>query len=152
MDRRQLKFFILGSGVVLSMAFLIWAGMDRPGGFVYYLTVTEFLEQPSPHEATGCRVNGRVVEGTIVREPTGDDVSFVMSDGVTELAVRYRGVVPDTFVDDAEVVVEGSLQPDRVFSAHTMLAKCPSKYESADDYDQKTDLVSPDGTAVTAGF
>ena len=138
MDRRQLKFFILGSGVVLSMAFLIWAGMDRPGGFVYYLTVSEFMEQPA-EETTGFRVNGRVVEGSIVRETTGEDVRFVMSDGVTELAVYYHGVIPDTFVDDAEVVVEGSLQTDRVFNAHTMLAKCPSKYEAADDFEQKAE-------------
>jgi cytochrome c-type biogenesis protein CcmE len=29
------------------------------------------------------------------------------------------------------VVVEGVLGPDGVFVAHTLLAKCPSKYEAA---------------------
>ena len=45
---------------------------------------------------------------------------------------RYHGIVPDTFVDNADVVVEGRLAGDGTFEAHTLLAKCPSKYEAAD--------------------
>lgn len=131
MDRRRLKFVLLGVGLVLSMAVLLWAGLDRPGGFVYYLTVSEFLVQPA--QATdGFRVNGKVVQGSIERAPSGEDVAFTMSDGASQLAVRYHGIIPDTFVDDADVVVEGRLGSDRVFAATTLLAKCPSKYESAD--------------------
>ena len=65
---------------------------------------------------------------------SGEDVGFNMTDGEATLAVYYRGIIPDTFVDGADVVVEGQLQPDGVFAAHTLLAKCPSKYESADSY------------------
>ena len=50
------------------------------------------------------------------------------------LAVNYHGIIPDTFVDGADVVVEGALSTDGTFDAHTLLAKCPSKYESADEY------------------
>ncbi len=71
--------------------------------------------------------------GTIERLPTGMDVRFVMTDGQTELAVSYHGVIPDTFVDQAAVVVEGRLQDDGTFLAHNLLAKCPSKYEAADE-------------------
>lgn len=131
-DRRRLKFVIIGSGILLSMALLIWAGIGRPGGFVYYLTVTEYLNQPAT-ETEGFRVNGRVVEGSIVRAVSGEDVSFVMSDGTSSLTVAYHGVIPDTFVDDAEVVVEGGMRNDGTFEAHMMLAKCPSKYEAAED-------------------
>jgi cytochrome c-type biogenesis protein CcmE len=113
------------------MAFLLWAGLDRPGGFVYYLSVTEFLEQPQ-RDRSGFRINGKVVTGSIERLAGGQDVAFRMSDGTSALAVRYHGIVPDTFVDGADVVVEGRFAPDRVFEAHTLLAKCPSKYESAD--------------------
>jgi cytochrome c-type biogenesis protein CcmE len=73
-----------------------------------------------------------VAEGSIVRESTGQDVAFVVTDGDAELAVRYHGIVPDTFVDNADVVVEGRLAGDGTFEAHTLLAKCPSKYEAAD--------------------
>ena len=132
MDRRRLKFVLLGSGIMLSMAFLIWAGMDQRGGFAYYLTVTEYLDQDR-QSTDGFRVNGKVVEGTIRRLPGGEQVQFTMSDGTMSLQVQYHGIIPDTFVDNAEVVVEGSLGEDRIFEAHLMLAKCPSKYEAAED-------------------
>lgn len=130
MDRRQLKFVLLGAGIVGSMALLMWAGIGRPGGFVYYLTVTEFIQQDG-RDAAGFRVNGKVVEGSIERMVTGQDVRFVMSDGQTAMPVAYHGIIPDTFVDRADVVVEGQLRPDQTFEAHTLLAKCPSKYEAA---------------------
>jgi cytochrome c-type biogenesis protein CcmE len=137
MDRRQLKFALLGAGVVASMAFLIWAGIDRPGGMVYYLSVSEFMQQQS-RATDGFRVNGKVVDGTIERMDSGQDVMFAMSDGSQSMRVQYHGVVPDTFVDGADVVVEGRLQDNGTFVAHTMLAKCPSKYESAEEADTAT--------------
>jgi cytochrome c-type biogenesis protein CcmE len=140
-DRKRLKFVLLGGGIILSMALLIWAGVGRPGGFVYYLTVTEYVDQQRG-ETDGFRVNGRVVEGSILRAASGEDVEFVMSDGTTALPVRYHGVIPDTFVDDAEVVVEGALEHDGVFVAHTMLAKCPSKYE-AEEQEAQTATALP---------
>jgi cytochrome c-type biogenesis protein CcmE len=93
--------------------------------------VTEFLAEPES-AADGFRVNGKVEAGTIVRLPTGQDVTFVMTDGRSTLPVVYHGIVPDTFVDGADVVVEGSLTPGGTFQASTLLAKCPSKYEAAD--------------------
>ena len=132
MDRRRLKFLLLGSGVLLSMTFLIVVGMNRPGGMVYYLTVTEFM-QLDDSGAGDARINGNVLAGTIDRMPTGLDANFVISDGTTSIPVSYHGIIPDTFVDEAPVVVEGHLQDDGTFIAHKLLAKCPSKYEAAED-------------------
>ena len=53
-------------------------------------------------------------------------------DGGATLPVDFAGIIPDTFVDDADVVVEGNRRADGIFAATTLLAKCPSKYESAD--------------------
>ena len=134
MDRRRLKFVMLGSGILLSMVFLVWVGVQGTDGMVYYKTVGEFMSLPD-RETAGYRVNGKVVHGTIERMASGEDVLFVMSDGDAELTVNYHGIIPDTFVDGAEVVVEGRLLDGGTFEAHTLLAKCPSKYESADDYE-----------------
>lgn len=116
------------------MTYLIVVGMSRPGGAVYYLTVPEFLAQPDP-TAGDYRVNGKVVVGTIERLESGMDVRFTVVDpeSGSTIPVAYHGVIPDTFVDDAAVVVEGRLQGDGSFVAHTLLAKCPSKYEAADE-------------------
>jgi len=130
MNRKRIKFLVLGLGVVLSMTFLMVVGMNRPGGMMYYLTVTEFMQQADP-EGGDYKINGTVSMGSIERMTTGMDVRFVITDGAASLPVAYHGVIPDTFVDEAAVVVEGRLQ-DGTFVAHNLLAKCPSKYEAAD--------------------
>ena len=132
MDRKRLKFVLLGSGILISMMFLVWVGVQGTDGMVYYKTVGEFMTL-ADRETTGYRVNGKVVHGSIERMPTGEDVMFVMSDGAAEMTVSYHGIIPDTFVDGADVVVEGRLLDGDTFKAHTLLAKCPSKYDSADD-------------------
>jgi cytochrome c-type biogenesis protein CcmE len=60
------------------------------------------------------------------------DVAFTITDGAADMPVRYHGIIPDTFVDGADVVVEGAMSGDGTFVANNMLAKCPSKYEAAE--------------------
>ena len=43
----------------------------------------------------------------------------------------YKGVVPDTFKDEAEVVLRGKLTPQGFHTdPNGVVAKCPSKYEA----------------------
>jgi len=135
MDRKRLKFVLLGVGIVATMGTLLIVGMSGPAGLSYYLSVSEFVA--APDQSDGFRINGKVAEGSIVRETTGQDVAFVVTEGDAELPVRYHGIIPDTFVDNAEVVIEGRLAGDGTFEAHTLLAKCPSKYEAADGAEQE---------------
>lgn len=132
MDGRRVKFILIGLGVVATMAFmLVIATGKSDGGFAYYVTVAEFKDKGAP---TGrFRVNGKVATGSIVREASGRRVRFTIrdKDGGASLPVDYTGIIPDTFVDDADVVVEGKSREDGVFVATTLLAKCPSKYEAA---------------------
>lgn len=129
MDRRRLKFLLLGGGVVLAMGFLVAVGMNREGGMAFYMTVSEFKGAPS---TKGVRVNGKVANGSIERLPSGQDVTFLMTDGQATLPVSYHGIIPDTFVEGADVVVEGGIDPaSGTFHASNLLAKCPSKYEAA---------------------
>ena len=45
MEKRRLKFVLLGAGVVLTMGASLAVGLRGSGGLVYYLSVTEFMEQ-----------------------------------------------------------------------------------------------------------
>jgi len=133
MDGRRIKFILIGLGIVATMAFmLVVATQKSDGGFAYYVTVKEFEAKGQPKGRF--RVNGKVSAGTIERISGGRQVRFKMKDvsGDAILPVDYYGIIPDTFVDGADVVVEGNRRPDGVFEATTLLAKCPSKYESAD--------------------
>ncbi|MDQ3328969.1 MAG: cytochrome c maturation protein CcmE, partial [Chloroflexota bacterium] len=59
-----------------------------------------------------------------------ETITFTAADDTGRVQVTYGGVVPDIFKDNVEVVLEGSYGSDRVFNADTLLAKCPSKFES----------------------
>ena len=130
MDRQRVKFLVLGVAVVGTMAALLLLAVQTSGNLMYYRTVSEFVADPQAD--SNLRVNGKVLPGSIVRTSAGMRVHFVMTEGDQRLPVDYEGVIPDTFVDEADVVVEGALRSDGVFAASVLLAKCPSKYEAAD--------------------
>jgi cytochrome c-type biogenesis protein CcmE len=130
MNRKRVKFLLLGAGILVSMSFLMVVGMNREGGMAYYLTVSEFIATPD-RVAGEFRISGTVAEGTILRESSGREARFTLTDGTSSLPVLYKGQIPDAFVDGSEVVVEGLQQDDGTFHAHLLLAKCPSKYEAA---------------------
>lgn len=126
---RRTRFLIAFAAMAVGIGLLV--GLSFRGSMVYYLSVSEYMADP--HDApVPVRVNGRVVPGTIERESGTLGVRFAMTDGHRNLPVVYRKEVPDTFVDRAEVVVEGALDDQGVFQAQLLLAKCPSKYEASD--------------------
>ena len=125
--------FIIGGVLVLGVAGYLMASSIRETG-VYYLTPTELATKTAKDPSlfdTGVKVGARVVKGSITRQPGGRQVSFLMSDGAKSYEVVYRGITPDTFTDEVDVVVEGRLGHDGVFRATTLLAKCASRYEKA---------------------
>ena len=142
MDSSRIKFILIGLGIAATMVFmLVVATQKSDGGFAYYVSVKEFTEKGEPKGRF--RVNGKVQPGTIERLSDGRQVKFTIKDkdGAATLPVDFAGIIPDTFVDDADVVVEGNRRADGVFEATTLLAKCPSKYEAAEG-----DAANPNGT------
>ena len=91
-------------------------------------------------------MKGNVVPGTIEKDELV--LRFEMSDGVTAVPVTYKGIVPDTFGENGEVVVEGTLASGN-FEADFLMAKCPSKYEAEmGEEDKGTSVQSPKSTGV----
>lgn len=129
---QRTRFFIAFLLMILGIGLLV--AVSFRGSMVYYLSVSEYM-QSSGRVPGPVRVNGRVVPGSIEKEPAKLGVRFAMTDGENTLPVVYEKIVPDTFVERAEVVVEGKLDPAGVFHADVLLAKCPSKYEAEDPAD-----------------
>lgn len=127
------KFLIGAVLIVASVGFLIAQGVRETG--VYFLTPAELgarVENDASFHDVGVKVGARVVPGSIRRDAANQQVDFRISDGVRDIPVTYRGLVPDTFTDanDIEVIVEGRLGRDGVFHATDVLAKCGSRYEA----------------------
>ena len=125
---KKKRFFIGGAIVFLAIGYLGFMGFQSSA--TYYYTVSELLEQKSSIYDNSMRVNGQIIPGSIEQEPGSFTLRFTIIDteGEDRLPVVYRGVVPDTFKVDNEVVVEGHLNSDGAFQAHTLMTKCPSRY------------------------
>ena len=129
------RFFIGLAGVALVVTYLVWTGVSET--MVYYLTPTELVakvsEDPSFHNV-GVKVSGKVVPGSYEKGSGELEHRFVVRD-LTEEDVRipvvFRDILPDTFTDDVEVVLEGRFKENGVFEASTVLTKCGSRYEAS---------------------
>ncbi|BCO08769.1 hypothetical protein GF1_11450 [Desulfolithobacter dissulfuricans] len=118
--------------ILAGVGFLIMKSISDTG--VYYQTVAEVLTDASLPRQRGVRISGNVVDGTISYDQQNLLLTFAVRDMVDEnktMLVRYNGVKPDAFKEDVEVILEGRYEESaNTFHAETLLAKCPSKYES----------------------
>ena len=130
MSKKKIKFSIGGLIIILVIGYLAFSGMK--GSMLYYVTPTELLNKGDQAYAQGVRLSGLVENGSIERNDVNLNLNFRIRDDRNVIFVRYTGIVPDTFKAGAEVVVEGKLKKEGFFEATTLLAKCPSKYESDD--------------------
>lgn len=135
MLKGKLKFIVAIVIIALSVGYLVYGGVKDT--MVYYLTVHELKAQVPEVYDSRVRVSGHVVPGTIVKGGDGS-LEFQITDGAETIDVFYEGIIPDIFADDVEAVVEGVYAKNDVFQADTLLAKCPTKYESTDSlYENK---------------
>jgi len=134
MKMKHGRFMVGLVGVAAVVSYLIWTGVSQT--MVYYLTPSELLQRvqadPSFRDV-GVKVSGKVVkgsyhrvEGQVLHEFRVQD----LQDPSVTFPVEYRDVLPETFTDEADVVLEGRLGADGVFRATTVLTKCGSRYEA----------------------
>ena len=130
MKNKNLKF---GIGIGIILAVVAWEAIS---GFqqskTYYVTVKELTSGPLRAEARRrIRVGGIVAPGSIERR--AGTVTFRLVQDANSLPVTYVGTdtLPDTFVDNAQAIVEGRFEPSGVFRADKIQAKCASKYQAA---------------------
>lgn len=124
--------FLLGAFLLVgTVGYLMATGIKDTG--VYFVTPTELATRISVTPSfrdVGVKMGGKVVHGSIKRDVGTRTITFEVADSATTYPVEYRGIAPDTFTDDVEVVVEGRLGTDGVFHATSLLAKCGSRYET----------------------
>lgn len=133
--KKQAKFGIGISVIIVSLAFLAWMGYGESK--TYYHTIAELQSLHGAELAHRIRVGGTVAPGSI-HKYTGR-VDFVLQEEGKTLPVSYVGSdpLPDTFIDKSQALVEGRPASDGRFVAEQVQAKCASKYEA-----------SPGGTAA----
>lgn len=108
------------------------------GTYSYFETVSECtagLGAGWIHPGDGVRIHGNVEVGSILRDLEDLSVEFRLTDGSAVVSVVYESLdLPDLFKDGADVVVEGAFSDDgHIVKATSVMAKCPTKYQAAED-------------------
>lgn len=127
MTRKQqrLGFLALGMPVLgLATALVLLAFNDN---LVFFYSPSE-LKAKAVATDRRVRIGGLVEAQSLSRAPDGRSVSFRITDGATDLAVVYQGLLPDLFREGQGAVAEGKLRPDGVFAASSVLAKHDENY------------------------
>ena len=116
------------TGLVLAVAFgaLLYSTLGESAQ--YYKHVDEVTAQPAEWYGKALQVHG--FAKNVTRRRDSLEYRFDMVNNGQVIHASYTGIVPDTFKNDAEVVLQGSLTPDG-FHATGVTAKCPSKYEAS---------------------
>jgi cytochrome c-type biogenesis protein CcmE len=126
MTRKQQRLALIGGGIgVLAVAVALMLNAFRDS-IVFFNSPSDVAEN---HVGPGTRIRlgGMVKDGSLVR---GNNlaVRFEVTDGKSELPVRYQGVLPDLFREGQGVVAEGTLDGSGTFDADTILAKHDETY------------------------
>lgn len=74
------------------------------------------------------RLGGMVKKGSVVHDPNGLGVTFIVTDFKKEISVHYTGILPDLFREGKGVIAEGSMNAQGTFIASQVLAKHDENY------------------------
>ena len=76
------------------------------------LTVSELRLQAASLENRRVNVEGKIAGGSINWDSQLKIIRFVLTDDKEDLAIVYKGVVPDDFKLGTDLIVEGQYHPD----------------------------------------
>jgi cytochrome c-type biogenesis protein CcmE len=126
MTRKQQRLGLLTLGMTALGGATALVLTAFSSNLVFFYSPSQLRAQPTAFEEP-VRIGGLVEAGGLTRRPDGA-VEFRVTDGKTDVAVVYRGILPDLFREGQGVVVEGELRPNGVFAATTVLAKHDARY------------------------
>lgn len=128
---KKVKLLLGGTIMVASLGYLIYGGIREAA--VYYITPTELNEKGASATNSSFRLGGVVVPGSVRWEPESIQLTFRLTDGKQEVAVRHTGSPPDLFKEGAGAIVEGKYTSANLFVANTILAKHSEEYQAPKD-------------------
>ncbi len=130
--KKNQKFLLAGIVIVTAITYLIYMGVKESS--VYFMTVAELKSTARNMSGEGVRVSGSVIEGSIKEIPRELVLKFRIKDedgpDGEYINVYYKGIKPDSFKADVQVILEGKYDTGKnLLKATTLLVKCPSRYE-----------------------
>jgi cytochrome c-type biogenesis protein CcmE len=138
MTHRYIKVGVTAFVLVLAFAGVLWSTLQE--GAEYYKNLDEVMVNQQEWHGKQLQLHGYIVPGSIYRKRDSLEYKFKVQNNPARsgeaandrlVEVSYTGIVPDTFKDEAEVVLKGKLTPTGFHTdPNGVTAKCPSKYEA----------------------
>jgi cytochrome c-type biogenesis protein CcmE len=123
--KRRLYFVgAFALGLTIAAGLVLYALKQNMNVFITPKEIAS-LHLPSDYHF---RLGGMVKKGSVIRDKNSLEVTFVVSDLKSEIAVKYTGVLPDLFREGKGVVAEGHLDSQNRFVATQVLAKHDENY------------------------
>jgi len=121
---QRMVLVILALGALLGAVLLAMWGLSERAA--YFVTPSDIAAGKAAG-GKAIRLGGMVEQGSLVRDPDGVTIRFVVSDLNARTTVRYRGITPDLFREGSGVVAEGRME-GAAFVADNILAKHDERY------------------------
>lgn len=122
--KRLALILLMITGISIATFFGLRAFNDN---LMYFFSATDVVEGKAPKDHL-FRLGGMVVKGSVVRQPSGLTLQFVLTDMAKEVTVQYTGILPDLFREGQGIVANGKLDANGVFIAQEVLAKHDENY------------------------
>jgi cytochrome c-type biogenesis protein CcmE len=125
MTRRRRRLTVIAIALVILGAAAALGLSALRDSVAFFVTPSELATKPVA-AGVRLRIGGLVKAGSVVRD--GTQIQFAVTDGGADLAVQYRGLLPDLFRESQGIVAEGTLDNAGLFRADTVLAKHDENY------------------------
>ncbi|MGE3714024.1 MAG: cytochrome c maturation protein CcmE [Alphaproteobacteria bacterium] len=123
--KHQRLLFLCVAMVLLVAGSLVIAQAFR-NNLIFFYTPTE-LDTAQIAVSRPVRIGGLVKQGSLIQKDNGG-VEFVVTDGRSDIGVRYDGMLPALFREGQGVVIEGYVRKGDAFSATRVLTKHDENY------------------------
>ena len=121
--RRKLFMVLVLAGITVA-GFLTYRALQS--NMLYFFSPSQVAAGEAPKRTF--RLGGMVAANSLKREPGTLNVSFVVTDNVHSVPVKYNQLLPDLFREGAGAVVIGRLNDNGEFVGEQVLAKHDENY------------------------
>jgi cytochrome c-type biogenesis protein CcmE len=101
-QRLQIVVMIVAASAIASGLIIYMLGQNAN----YFYTPSQVMSGEAPADVF-IRAGGMVVEGSVRRDPNSLAVDFDVTDGTAVLGIRYTGILPDLFAENAAAIAAG---------------------------------------------
>jgi len=115
--QRKLLIVLVLAGISVA-GFLTYRALQE--NLLYFFSPSQVAAGEAPKRTF--RLGGMVLQGSFKREPGTLNSSFVVTDNVHSVPVKYSRVLPDLFREGAGAVVVGRLGEDGPFVAEDVVS------------------------------